>query len=56
MEWGRKKAGEPVEFVLMLPIVRSLTVDKWVMNNNNGCMNVIEADAFKQKNIIREEV
>lgn len=56
MEWGRKKAGEPVEFVLMLPMVRSLTVDKWVMNNNNVCMNVIEADAFEQKNIIREEV
>ena len=56
MEWGRKKAAEPVEFVLMLPMVRSLTVDKWVMNNNNMCMNVIEADAFEQKNIIREEV
>ena len=28
MEWGRKKAGKPVEFVLMLPMVRSLTVDK----------------------------
>ena len=56
MEWGRKKAGKPVEFVLMLPMVRSLTVDKWVMNNNNECMKVIEADAFEQKNIIREEV
>ena len=28
MEWGRKKAREPVEFVLMLLMVRSLTVDK----------------------------
>ena len=56
MEWGRKMAGKPVEFVLVLPMVRSLTVDKSVMNNNNVCMNVIEADAFEQKNIIREEV
>ena len=27
MEWGRKKAGKPVEFVLMLPMVRSLRMN-----------------------------
>ena len=27
MEWGRKKAGEHVAFVLMLPMVRSLRMN-----------------------------
>lgn len=60
---GQKKVWEPVDFVLMptthvtdsgitIWLVRSVTVDKRAINNTRMYANVIEADAFKPKNII----